>query len=141
MNNLTSTAEVTIAAPTSKVWEALVTPETIKQYMFGSDVVTEWKVEGPIVWKGDYQGKKYEDKGTILKLEEGSVLQYSHFSPLSGKPDVPENYHIVTIKLDNRGDETGVTLTQDNNPDEESVEYTKKFWQGMLDTMKGILEK
>ncbi len=61
--------------------------------MFGTDVVSDWKQGSTIVWKGEYKGKKYEDKGVIFKLEQNQTLQYSHFSPLSGKPDVPENYH------------------------------------------------
>src|SRR5215212_5822869 len=87
-----------INAPVAKVWEALVTPDQIKQYMFGTNVVTDWKEGSPIVWKGEWKGKPYEDKGTILALKKERVLQYSHFSPLSGQPDVAENYHTVTIE-------------------------------------------
>ena len=36
-------AEVQINAPAAEVWDALVNPEKIKQYMFGTDVVTSWK--------------------------------------------------------------------------------------------------
>jgi len=109
--------------------------------MFGTDVVSNWKQGSPVVWKGDYQGKKYEDKGVILKLEPGRTLQYSHFSPLSGKPDVPENYHTVTMELSEQGATTTLSLSQDNNPTEESREHTAKFWQGMLETLKKLLEK
>jgi hypothetical protein len=63
--------------------------------MFGTD----WKEGSPIVWQGEWQGKAYQDKGTILKIDQERVLQYSHFSPLSGQPDVPESYHTVTIEL------------------------------------------
>jgi uncharacterized protein YndB with AHSA1/START domain len=140
---LTSTATVTIDAPIAKVWDAFVNPAFIKQYMFGAEAISDWKVGSPIVWKGEYEGKKYEDKGPILKLEPEKTLQYSHYSPLTGKPDVPENYHTVTIELSrpSAGDQTTVTLSQDNNPDEEARDHTAKFWQGMLDTLKGLLEK
>src|SRR4051812_29479293 len=114
-----SKAEVTIGAPVARVWSGLVSPEIIKQYMFGADVVSDWKEGSPIVWKGEYQGKKYEDKGVILKLEPQRVLQYSHFSPLSGQPDTPENYHIVTIELSERDASTVLSLSQDNNSSEE----------------------
>jgi uncharacterized protein YndB with AHSA1/START domain len=138
---LVSQASITINTPIAKVWDAIVTPATIKQYMFGTDVISDWKQGGPIIWKGEYQGKKYEDKGVILKLEPQRILQYSHFSPLSGKPDVPENYHTVTIELSERGATTTLSLSQDNNPTEESREHTAKFWQGMLETLKKLLEK
>ena len=138
---LTSTASVTVKTPLAKAWDAVVNPSIIKQYMMGADVVSDWKPGSAIVWKGEYEGKKYEDKGTILKLEPEKVLQYTHYSPLTGKPDVPDNYHTVTIELTPKGDATTVSLSQDNNPDEEARAHTSKFWQGMLDTLKGLLEK
>ena len=97
--DLIAHASVEINAPSAKVWDALVNPESIRQYMFGTQVVSDWREGGPIVWKGEWQGKSYEDKGTILQLKPGQTLQYSHFSPLSGAPDVPESYHTVTVEL------------------------------------------
>jgi hypothetical protein len=38
---LISKAEVTINSSLSKVWGALINPETIKQYMFGTEVVSD----------------------------------------------------------------------------------------------------
>ena len=92
-------ASISINVPVSKVWDALTNPEVIKQYMFGTNVISDWKEGSPIVWKGEWQGKKYEDKGMILKLEPERLIQYSHFSPLSGKQELAENYHTVTIEL------------------------------------------
>ena len=138
---LISKAEITIKSPVTKVWGALINPETIKQYMFGTEVVSDWKEGSPIVWKGEYQGRNYEDKGVILKLQPEQMLQYSHFSPLSGQPDVPENYHTVTLELSERDASTVLSLSQDNNATEEEREHTAKFWQGMLETLKKLLEK
>jgi uncharacterized protein YndB with AHSA1/START domain len=78
---LIAIASISINAPAGKVWDALTNPEVIKQYMFGTDVISDWKEGSPIAWKGEWQEKKYEDKGTILKIERERVLQYSHFSP------------------------------------------------------------
>jgi len=129
-----------INAPIAKVWEALVTPDLIKQYMFGTNVVTDWKEGSPIVWKGEWKGKPYEDKGTILALKKARVLQYSHFSPLSGQPDVAENYHTVTIKLSEKGPPTTVTLTQDHNESEEACQHSAQNWSAMLEGLKSLLE-
>ena len=97
--NLEAKANVTIHAPIAKVWDALVNPEVIKRYMFGATVVTDWKEGSPIAWKGEWKGKPYEDKGRIVVLRPEERLQYRHFSPLTGAPDKPENYHTVTIEL------------------------------------------
>lgn len=55
--DLIAKASITINAPVAKVWEALVSPAMIKQYMFGTNVVTDWKEGSPIVWRGEWQGK------------------------------------------------------------------------------------
>jgi uncharacterized protein YndB with AHSA1/START domain len=79
--DLIAKTSLTINAPRAKVWNALVNPEAIKKYMFGTNVVTDWKEGSPIVWKGEWQGKPYEDKGVILKLDPLQTLKYSHFRP------------------------------------------------------------
>lgn len=140
-NELIAKAATTIKATKKQVWEALVTPHAIKQYMFGTDVQSDWKQGSDIKWKGEFKGKKYEDKGTILKIEPGQTLQYSHFSPLSGKPEKPENYHTVTIALSENGTETQVSLSQDNNADEKSRQESEKNWETMLDGLKKYVEK
>ncbi len=139
--DLIAKASARINAPIAVVWGSLIKPKIIKQYMFGTDVVTGWKIGSPIFWRGEWQGKPYEDKGFILKLEKERILQYSHFSPLSGDPDIKENYHIVTIELEQSGNQTKVTLSQDKNPTEADREHSEKNWQMMLDGLKKLLEK
>lgn len=138
--DLIASASTTIRAPVAKVWEALVNPELIRQYMFGTTVVSDWNEGDSIVWQGEWQGKAYEDKGTILRIEPERVLQYTHFSPLSGQPDVPENYHIVTVELSGQGGQTKVSLAQDNNATEEARQHSEQNWQMMLESLKELLE-
>jgi uncharacterized protein YndB with AHSA1/START domain len=121
-------ATTAIDAPIAEVWNALVNPKQIKQYMFGADVVSNWNEGSPIVWRGEWQGKPYEDKGVILRLEPGRRIQYSHFSPLSGLPDSPDNYHTVTIELSQKPPITHVSLSQDNNASEQAREHSEKNW-------------
>ncbi len=137
---LIATATTLISAPTGKVWNALVDPEAIRQYMFGATVVSDWKIGNPILWRGEWQGKPYEDKGRILEFEPGRRVSYSHYSPLSGVPDTPENYHTVTVELKAEGGGTRASLTQDNNASEAERLESEKNWQGMLEAMKKYLE-
>jgi uncharacterized protein YndB with AHSA1/START domain len=139
--NLIARASVTIDAPSERVWDALVNAEAIKQYMFGTNVVSDWREGSPIIWQGEWQGRAYEDKGVILQLKPGQTLQYSHFSPLSGLPDKPESYHNVTIELSNEGGQTRVSLAQDNNPSEQAREHSEKNWQDMLSALKLYMEQ
>ena len=138
--NLIAKASININVPVSRVWQALVTPADIKQYFFGTDTVSDWREGSPIYWRGEWQGKPYEDKGVILQLKPGRTLQYSHYSPLSGAPEVPENYHTVTIELTDEGNQTGVTLSQDNNASDEEREHSEQNWGMVLAGMKKYLE-
>ena len=133
-------ASATIDAPVSTVWQALVTPETIKRYMFGTTVESDWKEGSPITWKGEWKGKAYEDKGEIVRCEPGRLLEYTHYSPLSGQPDAPESYHTVTIELAEEDGQTRVSLSQDNNPTAEAREHSEKNWATMLDGLKKVVE-
>jgi len=131
---------VEIDVPRTKVWKALIDPATIKRYMFGATVESDWREGSPITWKGEWEGKKYEDKGEILEMEPERRLQYSHFSPLAGKPDQPENYHTVTIELSPAGEGTEVVLTQDNNSNDEARQQSEKNWTMMLESLKKVVE-
>ncbi|HEV7239920.1 MAG TPA: SRPBCC family protein [Thermoanaerobaculia bacterium] len=135
MADLIAKATTTVDAPAEIVWDALVTPSIIKEYMFGTNVVSDWKEGSPIVWKGEWQGKAYEDKGVIQKIEPHRRLQYTHSS--AGSDEV----HTITIELAEKGAQTEVTLSQDNNATEEAREHSEKNWQMMLDGLKKLLEQ
>ncbi len=139
--NLIAMASITIRAPLALVWQALVEPKAIKEYMFGTEVKSDFRQGSPIVWKGTWKGKPYEDKGTILQLQPERKLQYSHFSPLAGMEDKPQNYHTVTIELLAQGDHTVVMLSQDNNSSEEERDHSRENWETMLESLKDFVEK
>jgi uncharacterized protein YndB with AHSA1/START domain len=67
-NNLIARDSITISAPAERVWSALVNPEAIKQFMFGTHVVTNWREGNQITWNGEWRGKTYEDKGVMFPL-------------------------------------------------------------------------
>ena len=139
-NKLIARATTTINASASRVWEALINPKLIKQYLFGAEVISDWKEGSPIIYKGIYEGKTYEDKGSVLKVEPEKLLLITHWSPLSGSPDTPENYHKVSYELAVENGNTQLTITQDNNSSEEEQEQNAKFWKMVLDGMKKLLE-
>ena len=137
---LVANATTQVAAPPGRVWDALVTPKAIKEYMFGADVESDWTEGSGITWKGEMKGKQFEDKGVVLKVEPERTLQYTHFSPMSGQADRPENYHTVTIQLIRNGDRTDVSLSQDNNLTEEAKRESEKNWKTMLGGLKEYVE-
>jgi uncharacterized protein YndB with AHSA1/START domain len=147
MNEITAEATVDIDASQSEVWRSLTDPARIKQYYLGAEVQTDWRVGSPITFKGEWDGKSYEDKGEVLVFEPERKLSYSHFSASSGKADVPENYHVVEVTLDEREGTTHVTLRQSNleggatDEDRAHRDDYEKNWKGMLDGLKKTTER
>ena len=134
-------ASIDIDASQEAVWRALVDPAAIKEYMFGTTVASEWREGSPITWKGEWKGKAYQDKGVILTLDRERRLRYSHFSPLAGLPDRPENYHTVTIDLSGENGRTHVSLTQDHNATDEARAHSEENWRMMLSGLKKFVER
>jgi uncharacterized protein YndB with AHSA1/START domain len=140
MANHVATAETEIEATPDEVWKALTEPRLIEEYMFGTHVETDWQPGSPIVWKGEYDGKRYEDKGEILDVQPGKRLELTHYSPRSGDEDRPENYHTVVYELEERGTTTRVALSQDGNADDEAAEHSRSNWEKMLSGLKQTVE-
>jgi uncharacterized protein YndB with AHSA1/START domain len=140
MTGIVATAEIDIAAPPTDVWAALTEPAQIKRYMFGSTVETNWQPGGPITWSGEYNGEAYQDKGDVVTVEPETLLEITHYSPMSGAEDVPENYHRLTYRLAPTTDGTHVTLSQDNNPDEDAAEHARQNWAAVLTGLKDVVE-
>lgn len=133
-------ASITIHAPASKVWKALTDPRLIKRYLFGADVTTDWKTGSPIRYTGVYEGKEYEEKGEILKIDPEKMLQTTNFSSMSGKEDRPENYAVVTYRLEEQGPLTKLTITQDNIPNAQGVQRSESNWRGVLESLRLVVE-
>ena len=136
-----ATSTISIEAPVGRVWSVLTDFGAIKEFMFGADVETDWAVGGPIVWRGVWDGKAYEDRGNVLEFEPGRRLVVTHFSPLSGQEDAPENYHTLTWTLEDRSGTTEFTLSQDNNASAEEAEHSKGMWDSLVKSVKAIAER
>lgn len=135
-----ATAETEVHASPQRVWAALTEPEQIGAYMAGSRVETTWAVGDPITWSGEYDGHAFQDKGEVLTYDEPHVLSVTHYSPLTGQDDKPENYHTLAYTLTADGDVTRLSLTQDNCTDAAQAEQFSRNWQNMLQGLKTFVE-
>jgi uncharacterized protein YndB with AHSA1/START domain len=139
-DTLIAETSISVDASPAQVWKALTTPQLIKKYLMGTDVSTDWKEGSTITYSGEYEGKKYHDKGIIKKIEPEKILQSTYLSSMSGKEDKPENYNLVTYKLTKQNDETVLTLTQDNNATEKEKEHSTENWKAVLKKLKEVVE-
>jgi uncharacterized protein YndB with AHSA1/START domain len=138
---ITAKTQIEINAPVEKVWEGLTNPELIKQYFFGTNARTNWKPGSPIVFEGEYNGMKYQDKGTIKQFEINKLIQYDYWSSMGKLEDKPENYLLITYQLESKGATTLLTVTQENVPSEDQKEHSEKNWMVVLEGLKKLVEQ
>lgn len=142
-NTLIVRESVLIHATPAKVWAALTTPAIIKEYLYGTETSTDWKVGSAITFQGVYgpENHRYCDKGVILENVPNKTLRYSYWSGFSGLEDRPENYSTVTYSLEERGAETEFTWTQQGYVDEARYEHSKQGMKDFLAQIKAIAER
>lgn len=126
----------------TKVWKALTSPEIIKDYLYGTETITDWKVGSPIVFQGEYEGHKYRDHGVILKNEPLKCISYSYWSGFSGLEDKPENYSSVTYVLEKKSDNTTeFTWIQKGYASEENQKHSENGMHDFLMKFKEVAER
>lgn len=128
-----------INANIEQVWAGLTDPIIVKQYFFGTNLVTTWKIGSPIYFRGEWQGKSYEDKGEIVAYNQGHHVTYSYWSSMSATPDKPENYQLISYDLLEKDGGTELILTQETSP--EKKEHSTENWKMIFNGLKKLLEK
>lgn len=141
MTKYESKTVTVINAPAEKVWEALTEPELIKEYLFGTEVESDWKVGSSITYRGEWEGKPYEDHGKIVELQPNKILKASYWTAFSGREDKPENYDMVTYELKEENGQTMLSVSQENNFSQEEADRSAKNWASVLENIKKMLEK
>lgn len=137
----TATATITVHKDAASVWNALTDPAIIQRYFFGTKTFTDWRKGSPIVFRGEWEGKTYEDNGTILDIRPGKRIQYSYWSSMSGTPDIPENYATITYELNDAGPSTELTIMQQGIATAEQKEHSEKNWTMVMEALKKIVEE
>ena len=129
---MTSTAQVSrvIPARPDEVWETLTSREGMKAYMMGADVETDWQVGSPITMRGEFNGKRFEDRGEVRSFEPGRRLSYTHVSG-----SAPDQEHLVTFEVAPKDGGTEVTVVQDGGDEAHRGEY-EKTWGMMLEGLE-----
>ncbi len=130
-----------IEATPERVWAVITDPAAAHEFMFGTELSTDWAPGGPIRWRGEWHGEPYEDHGTVLDVVPGERLVHTHYSPLSGQPDLPEHHHTLTWTLERRDGGTVLTLRQDGNATAEAMEHSKRMWDSLVAKVKEIAER
>lgn len=141
METLTGKTTITFDEPIEKVWKGLTDPAIVKQYFFGTNIKSDFKVGSRITFSGEWDGKTYEDGGTIKEIDPPRLLKYSYWSSMSGTEDKPENYNDITYELDEKDGVTSLTIIQEGIKSRDSMEHSGQNWKSVFDGLKELLKK
>jgi uncharacterized protein YndB with AHSA1/START domain len=141
MSTLTLKTTITFNEPIAKVWKGLTDPAIVKQYFFGTNLKSDFKVGSRITFSGEWEGHRYEDGGAILEIDAPRLLKYSYWSSMAGTENKPENYNNVTYELNEKDNVTTLIITQDGVKDEKAKEHSEQNWQSVFGAMKDLLKK
>jgi uncharacterized protein YndB with AHSA1/START domain len=132
---------INIKARPEQVWDALTNPEKTKQYFFHCEVISDWKEESPITFRGRiFLVKKIEMKGEIIQVEPNKLLKYS----LKNSSDNSGTHSIVTDVIRYHDGVTTLSITDDVGPGpgaEKRFERSQKGWDKVLSGLKKVVEK
>ncbi len=139
-SGITGHVDIEINAEPAIVWDALTNPAKVKQYFFGTKLETDWEVGSPVKFSGEYEGKKYADKGTVLTNDHLHLLQYTYWSSMGGVEDNAENYVTISYRLTSKGASTLLEVSQENIPDQKGRKHSEENWGKVLVSLKDFIE-
>jgi uncharacterized protein YndB with AHSA1/START domain len=137
----TTTSQILINAPANKVWEALTNPALVKQWQYGSNVITDWNVGSPIRFRSEWEGTVYEQWGTVLEVTPHKLIKYSLFAPQPDVEDKPENYFTMIYQLEDQDGGTMLSIIQED-PRESTADRSDDDEGGkaVLEALKNLVE-
>lgn len=143
-NELIVKRSIEIKAPARRIWEILTDPEHTKKYMFGCEIVSDWNIGSPLIWRGAADGVVYV-KGDLLALVKEKIFSFTVFDPNAGIEDVPSNYTTVILELVPGGGSTTLTVTQGDFTGMADAENrfmsTEAGWDMVLPRIKELAEQ
>lgn len=116
-----------INAPLSKVWDALVNPETIEEWGGGVAVMKDEEGFEFTLWDGDIFGKN-------LTVKPNDELTQEWYGGAWKEPS------LVSFKLKDVNGQTELTLFQERVPDDEAKSIDEGWDLYYLGAIKNLLE-
>jgi uncharacterized protein YndB with AHSA1/START domain len=128
-----------IAAPADKIWAALTRGEFTRQYFFGMQIASDWKVGS--TFQLVRPDGKLDVSGRVLQSDPPRLLSFTwHLESDERAAKLPDC--IVSYGLEELGGVVRLTLTEahPNLPDERLLEGGRRGWPAILGGLKTLLE-
>lgn len=121
-----------------KLWAALTTPETMRQYWFNMHQETDWKPGSP--WKLVFSDGRVADAGEVLEFDPPNRLAVKWRNEF--KPELKEEgYSKCIMELAQDGDVMKLTITHSiERENAKIIEAVSGGWPKVLSNLKTLLE-
>jgi uncharacterized protein YndB with AHSA1/START domain len=121
-----------------KLWEALTTPEFMKQYWFGVTAETDWQPGSP--WKLMLADGRVADTGEILEAEPAKRLVIKWRNEF--RPELKaEGYTRCTMEIEQDGDIAKLSIVHEIDvADSKTIAAVSGGWPRILSNLKSLLE-
>jgi uncharacterized protein YndB with AHSA1/START domain len=126
-------ADIDVDASPDKVWHTITA--NASDVNFGAVVESDWRPGSSITWKGEWEGKAFEDTGEVVDAVAPYRLVVTHSSP-GGDAE-----HVITYELSGSGDGTRVELSQDGNASDGAASESAANWRKHLEAVKDRAER
>jgi uncharacterized protein YndB with AHSA1/START domain len=127
-------------APIKKVWAALTDSQFVKQWQYGSDLITDWQVGSDIRFRAEWEGKVFEQWGKVLEYTPYKILKYSLFAPRPDLEDKPENYFTMAYILTIVDEQIKLEIIQEDNRNGAIQNEPQGDENPVLKNLKSIIE-
>ncbi len=131
---------IKINAPVQKVWNTLTKPELVKQWQYGSELITNWKPGDAIRFRTEWQGQVFEQWGKVIEVKPNELIRYSLFAPRPDLEDKPENYFIMNYMLSAENSQTKLQIIQEDNRPGAVQEEAQGEENPILQSLKQLAE-
>jgi uncharacterized protein YndB with AHSA1/START domain len=127
-----------IKATPEKIWEALTSPAFTRQYWFGSEVTSDWKVGSPMTHLSN--GKVKVD-GKVLVADRPKLLSYTFHDPEGDASHEPPTR--VTFEIEPEAGTETVRLTVTHSDFVANSKLRPSIvqgWPAVLSGLKSLIE-
>lgn len=130
---------IAINASPAAIWEALTVPAVMQRWIIDVpiQIIITPRSGGQLQLSGDLHGIPFDNHGEILHWKPELFLQYTYWSSLSQQADVPENYALISFRLDEPGQ---LHFTQENILTAPTYHHFNFYWNTALALIKNICE-
>jgi len=120
----------------TRLWEALTSSEFTKQYWFGAEVRSDWKIGSPFALLLDGETT---DSGEILEADPPRRLSYTFDHVLFDDMRQQKASKVIFV-LEPHGDLVKLTLTHEGFTNNKLLAGISTGWPAILSNLKSLLE-